>query len=111
MSYETPVKDRQVYGKSELYWFIGTQPNEETAQKYAHMRCMINHPFTHMLIKQEVAKSYIVDVSQELQEILHHERQLLDLPLEDEHPMTKADEEIYETTMRLCRERCWSGYT
>jgi hypothetical protein len=51
-----------------------------------------------------VAKYYIVDVSQELQEILHHEWQLLDLPLEDENPITKAVEEIYETTVRLCRE-------
>jgi hypothetical protein len=91
----TTPKSQQVYEKSALYRFIGTQ-GELSLQR------TLTHPFTRVRIAQNLAWDCVRSVAPALQETLHRERSMLSLLLKDENPLNDNDRAQYDTTMRGC---------
>jgi hypothetical protein len=76
----TTPTSQQVYEKSALYRFVGTQGD-------LSLRRTLTHPFTRVQIARNLAWDCVRPVAPALQETLHHERSALGLLLEDDNPL------------------------
>jgi hypothetical protein len=63
------------------------------------------HPLNQQFFSRFVAWDFVRPACEELQALLHQERVALDLPLEDENPLTDEDRSQYAETMRSSVER------
>jgi hypothetical protein len=95
----TTPTSQQVYEKSALYRFVGTQGD-------LSLRRTLTHPFTRVQIALNLAWDCIRPVAPALQETLHRERSALGLLLEDDNPLNDNDRSQYDRTMRGCVAWC-----
>jgi hypothetical protein len=95
----TTPTSQQVYEKSALYRFVGTQGD-------LSLRRTLTHPFTRVRIARNLAWDCVSPVDPALQETLHRERSALGLLLEDDNPLNDNDRSQYDRTMRGCVARC-----
>ena len=63
------------------------------------------HPLNQQFVSRSVAWDFVRPACEELQALLHRERVALDLPLEDENPLTDEDRSQYAETMRSSVDR------
>jgi hypothetical protein len=95
---KTPTS-QQVYEKSALYQFAGTQGD-------LSLRRTLTHPFTRVRIARNLEWDCVRPVAPALQETLHREQLALGLLLEDGNPLNDNDRSQYDRTMRGCVARC-----
>jgi len=88
----------QVFEWSQLYWWIATPGN-------LNARRNVCHPLNQQFLSRSVAWGFVRPACEELQALLHREQVALDLPLEDENPLTDEDRSQYAEIMRSLVDR------
>jgi len=88
----------QDFERSQLYRWITTPGNLN-----AHRN--VCHPLNQQIVSRSIAWDFVRPACKELQALLHRERVALDLPLEDENPLTDEDRSQYAETMRSLVDR------
>lgn len=89
----------QVYSTSAIFQMISTRGWYGVA-----VRNLV-HPLNCQIVPRTIAMTYVRNASNELQNIIHVLRRRLNLPMEDDQPITDADRAEYDETLAFCAQR------